>query len=341
MRFRGARTGSAAVLLAFAVAMSACGPPSPRSLVGLAKRAERKGDRMEMLKNVELLQDLAPRELQSKSRGMKEFRATYVDAQIAFGLEEARKAKEAKELIDAWIWLVQISLVDPERAECKAAQEEARKTRTEIAAMLAQEAQDALGKGDPVKAIQAAVRSLWFEENDQAKGLLEQAGTRADAYTASWRFDPMKDDDVAGHLRTDSLSLMREPPVFAPYGVPIFFGDVPYCHYSLGQVMVKGTPMPYGTGNPKALKYLPKGSDSLALLSRVAARARRVERKRVQADAIINVMYERTAFDVITSGELIKYVEAPEASNGGTVREAVTVLPPSAKRAEGTPAPGK
>lgn len=311
--------------LSILVLLSGCatGGPSPASCIRNAKAAYQKNEIKSALENFQKVVDFAPWALEKK-RFADEV-ALYRDAQVKYGTEQSSQAEGAGNLLDAWIWNIQVANVDPGRAECQAANEATSRLKTAIAADYLAKAQASLQSNDRAAAMVGAVQAAWFGAGDEAVAAMEAAAGRPADGVRPWVFDKIRSDELADLVRTDTIERVKDYASFSPYGVPIYFGDVPRYYTSLGTVQVKGMPIPRKV--PSEYAKL----DSLQKLTKKAT-------AKYTPDAIINVHYWTKSKKAYTVGEAIRWVDLGAA---GTVQSETlpegldtpsTVPPPKAER---------
>ncbi|MCL4217522.1 MAG: hypothetical protein KJ052_11035 [Candidatus Hydrogenedentes bacterium] len=269
------------------------GPPKPAKSIRQAKKAHKASDHETVLKEFEYIIDTAPGVL-SRKRYQDEI-DLYRDSQITYGLAQAEAAEQEGRLIDAWIYYVQLSKVDENREECAQAAESAIKTFQAISSDFLEKARTAEATGNRQEALVFAAQALWYGGGDDARALfLElQGGGIADIDLAVT--DPVRAEDITGLVRTDSLDRLKEDPLFAPHGMPVYFGDVRRYYVSLGEVKTKGTP--FTAPVPDAYKRY----DSLAKLTKKATK--------LGADALINVHIWTKSKKAYTQAEMVKFVD--------------------------------
>ena len=148
------------------------GPPKPKSLVRQSKKAYKNSDYSGTMRGFEKVLDTTPYVL-NRSRYKDEIEM-YHDAQIKYGLATAQKLETEGRLIDAWIYYVQLSVVDPDRRECQQAVNEAARLRLRIAEDFTRDAKTALANGRVHDAALAASQGLWYG-GEEAEQILRDA----------------------------------------------------------------------------------------------------------------------------------------------------------------------
>ncbi len=287
--------------------------PNPRSLVKQADKAFTNGDLEAGLRNMQLILDTTPWVLdQSRySDAIKQYR----DAQIEYGFQQARNEEASGNYVKAWVWYVQTSMVDPDREECTKAIKEAQRLRQVISTDFANRAVAAASAGDSKLAASYALRSLWYADNEDAKNILSALEKQSGNVLDFSSIDRIKDTDVAGTVRTDSLQKLSPAPttIFAPFGLPIYFGDIPKYYQVLGPVQVKGVLQT----QELAPEYAQ--SSSLYALTNLA-------QKLYNPDALINVTYETTTRNAFTVGTAVRFIEPADANGDEDVVRVITDL---------------
>lgn len=129
--------------------------------------------------------------------------------------------------------------------------------------------------------------------------VLDQAALRLSPEIQPWEFDPVDESLVGGMVRTDSIERLTQESEFAPYGIPIYFGDVPRYYVSLGTVTVKGTPIP---------QSIPAEYAKLDSLSKLTIKAK----KKFNPDALINVHFWTKSKKAFTVGEAVSFIQFPD-----------------------------
>lgn len=296
-------TTIAAVVLALVVSGCTSGPPKPRKFIGLAKKEARRGNDAEVLRNMEKVVDWQPRIL-NKSWYADELEL-YRDSQVRYGLTRAAEAEQKNSLEEAWVWYVQVSQVDPARPECQEAKKAADATKDKIARALADAANAAVARGDVTAALSFAARSKYFGGGDEATKILAAAGTGPEQAGQVSAIDEITEAHVAGLVRTNSLELLNDTPVFAPYGLPIYFGDVPRYYVVIDELMAVGVP---------AVQRVPS---EYAMLDGLASLTTMAREKTPDADAIINVRLFTTANKRFVYGEAVKFANFSSATPEG------------------------
>ena len=97
----------------------------------------------------------------------------------------------------------------------------------------------------------------------------------------------------SGPVTTTSIKKLTSE-VYAPYGVPVYFGDIPRYYISLGEVEVDGMPMYF----PIPVDY--KEQDAIYELSE--------EARELGADAIIKVRLWTKRKEYYTTGEMVRFL---------------------------------
>ncbi len=291
-------TGGTTLLLITLLAGCATGPPKPASLIRQAKKASKMGDDATVLRRFETVIDTTPYVLNRK-RYADEIEL-YRNSQIAYGFERARAAESAGQLIDAWVWYYQTSLVDDERAECQEAAGEAERLRLAIAADYSVQAERCLDRGDSWGAMLLSAQSIWYGGGEPAAQVFCSAAHPFGPGAHCSHMGCVRCSDIAGFVRTDSLQLLQDDPVFAPYGIPIYFGDVPRYYASLGSIKKQGVPITQKV--PPAYAKL----DVLFRLSRIAMKR--------GADALINVHIWTKSKKSYTEGEMVRFLNLPDTA---------------------------
>ena len=298
-----ASTALSALCLCMLTVLCGCasGPPKPRKLIYQAKKAHRSGDYGTTLRNFEKVLDTTPHVL-NRSHYRDEI-DLYRDAQIHYGLSEAKRAEAGGRLIDAWVYYAQVSVVDEARDECARAAEEASRLKRAVADDFLARAADAEARRDPHRALVAACQSLWYGGDERAAGIVAQVAHPLAGAGEPWRFSEVRDADVKDLVRTDSLERLRGEKEFAPYGIPIYFGEPPRYYVPMGEVKIEGRH--YSQEIPPEYAVL----DALAKLTRLA--------RKKGADGIVNVRLLTRRKKAFTLGVLVKFAELPpEVSTG-------------------------
>lgn len=290
------------VLAGVLVLTAASGCATTRQ-ISKAEKAYEAGNHQAVLENFEEVIDTKPEVL---NRGHRQDEvAHYRDSQIAYGFDQAKQAEAQGELVHAWIWYIQTSAVDGEREECKQALDEAKRVKQAIADRYMEEASNALARGARVEAATAASQSVWYG-NDAARDLFREASQSQEL--PPWFEGDITNADVQGVVRTDSIERFQIREVFAPYGIPVYFGEPPRYYVSMGEMKVEGTH--YTREAPAEFAQY----DALFKMSRKA--------KKKGADAIINVQFWTKRKKPFTRGEFVKFAVLPE--DNGDTKEAIT-----------------
>lgn len=284
-------------LLATVSAGCASGPPKPGRVLRQAEKAYQTGDYQTTLTCFEKVIDTTPWILQ-RSR-YEDSLVHYEDAQIQFGLAKAKQAELAGNLIEAWVWLVQISLVNETREECIAAEKDALRIKVAISDDFLKQAEEKSSSGKGCDAAILALQSLWYQQNDPAQSLLKKEIPSMESQAALWAIDAISASDITNFVRTDTITRLGEAPEFAPFGIPIYFGDVPRYYITLGTVEVEGIPIS---------KNVPIEYRKKDVLAKLTAKAR----KRFDPDALIKVHYWTKSKKAFTNGEAVKFIDYPE-----------------------------
>lgn len=267
--------------------------PSARRYIREAEKADEVGNMELVLKNMEIMTDIFPQELAKERRA--EVLAMYRRNQIAYGVQQSDRAETRGDLIEAWVWAVQTASVEPENPECKRMADRAETLYDAIGASFMEQAQDSLAANRPEKAFSYAIKASWYGAGDAAAPLLTAiAGNNAGSFHPG---EVIHGQGVKGILRTDSLEQFGAQKAFAPYGLPIYFGDIPQYYQFIQQVKVKGTPVP---------RELPQEYTKVDALFQLTSKARRVG-----ADALVNVHMWTTRKKVYTIGDAIRLAHLP------------------------------
>ena len=281
-------------IILVAISLVGCSSiPSARKLVWQAKKAHKAEDHAAVLRNMEQVVDTQPQAL-DKTRFQDEV-ALYRDSQIIYGLEQARAAESAGRLPEAWVWYTQVSLVDEEREECATAKQESDRLLRAICEQSRADAEQALASGDSRSAAASAARGMWFGDGGCGDILQKVCSQKGEAPAASTQV--IRTADVAGIVRTDSIERLVKGPLFAPYGLPVYFGDVPRYYVSLGELRVEGMPM---------TQDMPPAYAKIDPLAKMTKKARKKG-----ADALINVHYWTRRKKAITRGEMVQFLDLP------------------------------
>lgn len=290
------------VLLALtSIGCATSGSGKPASHIRNAKREYAKGNMHATLVSFERAVAISPAALEKK-RFADEL-TMYQDAQIKYGTEMAAQAESEGRLLHAWVWNVQLSIVDPNRDECRNARDAAVRLKAAIGKDYLRQARQFLETQDTHAALLFASRSLWFGE-EQAEGVMDQIAARLNPSLDSWQFDPIREEDVRDLVRTDSIERLTPKQEFAPYGIPIYFGDIPRYYVSLGTITVKGYPIPQDVP-PEFTKL-----DALSKLSEKAG-------AKFNPDALINVHFWTKSKKAFTVGEAVRFVQFPDSGDTG------------------------
>lgn len=291
------RTFSCTIVLALVLMTLGCasGPPKPRRYVRDAIKADEVDNCELVLKNIETLSDIFPHELAKKRN--RNLIPIYRENQIEYGFTQSNLAYERGNFVEAWVWAVQTSVVEPEKPECWTMAQRAQELRVEIATDFLAQARKALSANQREKAFSLAVRSAWYGSGEQGALLIKTITQDPVLAELIANNEIIQETDVRGILRTDSVSRFGLEKSLAPYGIPIYFGDVPRYYLSLGEIEVKGVPV------PKELPAAYSIQDSLYFLTHKALRR--------DADAIINVRFLTKRKKPFTIGEAIKFADFP------------------------------
>ncbi|MCP4639216.1 MAG: hypothetical protein GY851_02215 [bacterium] len=263
----------------------------------------------------------------------------YRDSQIRYGTAAAQKARDDNDLRGAWLLLMQTSLVDRERVECRLALDQAHQVREQIVQEALAEAQAALDRGDVAGAVSWAAQGLWYGGGEEAAALLQEAAIPTEDLGIISQSEVLRTLDVNGCLRTDSLEKIADGQPFAPYGkapkgavsyaygektravegssIPVYFGDVPRYYVVVQEARVKGGPV----SQPVHPRFAKTSKDSLRILSRRVSTYRSTEESR-RPNAVVNARLWTKSKKAYTKADLVQIMEF--ADPDGEVPEAVT-----------------
>ena len=299
---RPSHRGLVTLVILGLLAGCASGPPSPRKLIYQAKKAYQAGDYRGTMVCMEKVLDTAPHVLQ-RSQFADEIQL-YNDAQIKHGMAWAQTLEQSGQLIDAWIIYAQVAVVRPEREECRKAAIEALRLQKLIADRFLQEAQSALRAGDRHGALMAASQSFWYGGGDPAMEVFRSAAGSHDGVPAAPSTQVLRRAEVTDLLRTDSLDRFRGDPEFAPYGIPVFFGETPRYYETLGEITIEGRHFSQKIPAEYAV------TDALSKLCFLA--------RREGADALINVRLWTKRRKAFTVGEMVRFAALPPETPGAS-----------------------
>lgn len=249
--------------------------------------------------------------LHNKSKYMTEIRI-YRDTQVRFALEQSRAAEMDGRLVEAWIWLAQASFVDKDHEEMPKVLGELQRIRKRIQSRGVQDALLLHEAGENVRAVDSLAQSLWFGSQTEAWDTLHGIAQPLQGSAASATVDGVREVDVAGMVRSDSLERIAGTNRFAPYGIPIYFGDVRKYYRPLKKIKAKGSP--YMHAQP--IGAVPK--DSLKKLTEKARKA--------NGNAIVNVHIITKRKKTITRGEVVRTLDFDEKAEAPPVRYVRTRL---------------
>ena len=294
---------SVACCVLVAVLMPACaGPGNPKRYMRKGKKAYKNEDYAGALINFQTVREVAPEMFNKWHR--KDELASYLDTQIKFGIKEADSRAARGDLIGAWVYYVQVSGVDDSREECQQAWVCAQETRQAIAGDFLRQAREAAARGDRHGTVMAANQSLWYGGGEEAAAMLAEANGQGhilpQPYQASkvnW-YDVMSPEGV----RTDTIERLLDTREYAPYGMPIYFGEAPRYYIRMGELKVEG--MPEYRDIPAQFRE----KDPLFKLTKKA--------RKHGADALVNVRMWTRRQKVHTRAEMVKFADIREASTG-------------------------
>ncbi len=275
--------------------LGGCGPPKPGTFIDRGVAAYENQRYEEALRQFEKVLDTAPQTLNPVERPSEV--AAYQECQIAYGSAQARQAEGAGRLINAWVWWVQVSMVSDDHPACEDAEKKAAEVRKRICARFLEEAEAALEDENFSMAMAHTAQSRWYGCEEGAERLLAEAAARSGMMVFLPPVDEIQAYDVADHVRTDSLCRLSERFPFNPYGIPIFFGDVPMYYVTIGHVRVEGPPLSHKLP-PEYSEY-----DTMHKMTKIASEN--------NADAIINVRLWTKTQKPYAKGEMIRFVHFP------------------------------
>lgn len=289
-------------LLGFLLTFSAVGLfggcssiPSAKKLEREARRAHKTGDYTLALEKMQTLEDVYPGHLADERE--EKARALYQELQSLYGTQQAELASSEGRLLDAWVWYTQLALLATDSESSNAAAEKATKLYSQIGEKYCGEARRALSNGDRSSAIEWATRALWFGGGRTAENIFAEATGVPNANGVTGDIRPVQPNDVAARIRTDNHYIVAPDDLFAPYGLPIFFGEPRRYYLPVKEIMVKGYPV--YSGVPESFKK----ADPLLRLTKAA------KKKAPMADGLINVRLWTKSKKQYVRADAVKFIE--------------------------------
>ena len=232
--------GKAILLGALTLLLAGCATvgPGPGSGVNAnatlqtAEAAYASGNFEDALLNYEIV--LAVKPALIRNTKSSQILGNYYDTQIRVGAARAQASESKGDLVGAWVYYVQTSLVNPDRRECKDAAQAAARVKSALADLSLAQSRAALAANDCTAAALAACQSLWYGGGEPARAVLTKAfaGPKSTAHAVGHQPPPrirhsrsrahrqLATPEKRPHLRTLRCARVprKSPPLLGVHG---------------------------------------------------------------------------------------------------------------------------